>query len=123
MSSFISVVQVFNGSAMVQDTSISQIINLTRFNAEGFFSLQIDLVGAGNVDIVWGASNDGENFITPAAITTTPIFDAFAEDSGVGSDGVDIASFDPMLCAFLKLTATENDAGAITSITCHLAIQ
>jgi hypothetical protein len=123
MSSFISVVKVFNGSAMVQDTSISEVINLTRFNAEGFFSLQIEIVGAGNVDIVWGASNDGVNFIVPAAITTTPIFDDFGASSGVGSDGKDIASFDPMLCAYLKLTATENDAGAITSIVCHLAIQ
>jgi hypothetical protein len=123
MSSFISVIKVFNGSAIAKNNSISEVINLTRFNAEGFFSLQIEIAGTGNVDVVWAASNDGVNFIVPAAITTTPIFDAFGASSGVGSDGIDIASFDPMLCAYLKLTATENNVNPITSIVCHLAIQ
>ena len=123
MSSFISVIKVFNGSAIAKNDSISEIINLTRFNAEGFFSLQIEIAGTGNVDITWAASNDGTNFITPAAITTTPIFDDWAADSGVGSDGRGIVDLNPMLCAYLKLTATENNANPITAITCHLAIQ
>jgi hypothetical protein len=42
--------------------------------------------------------------------------------SGPGSDGIDIASFDPVLGAYLKIIATENNVAAVT-ITATLAIQ
>jgi hypothetical protein len=120
MASFITVIQIFN-QALGTSEVISDTIDLSRFNVEGFFSLQINLAGTGNVDVIWAASNDGTNFITPAA--TDDIFSAFGPASGPGSDGLDIASFDPLLAKYLKFTATGQTAGAITSIICHLAIQ
>jgi hypothetical protein len=120
MASHITVIQIFN-QALATSAVITDTIDLSRFNVEGFFSLQIKLTGTGNVDVIWAASNDGVNFITPAA--TDDIFSAFGPSSGPGSDGIDIASFDPLLAKFLKFTATGQGAGAITLIHCTLAIQ
>jgi len=121
MASHISVHQLINGAAIAQNNSDSEIVDLSRFNAEGFFSLQIELVGAGQVDVTWSVSNDGENFITPTG--TDPIFDDFDATSGPNADGIDIASFDVLLARYLKVTVTENNVGAITSCMLHLAIQ
>ena len=116
----ISVIKVFSQS-MTTSEAITHTVNLERYDVEGFFSMQIVLTGTGNVDLIWAASNDGDNFITPA--DTDDIFSAFGPASGPGSDGIDIASFDPLLAKFIKFTATGQGAGAITAINCHLAIQ
>ena len=121
MASFISVIKIFNGASMLQAAAVSEVVDLSRYNCEGFFSMQIALVGAGNVTVTWAASNDGVNYITPSG--TSALFTAFAATSGESSDGKSIASFDPLLAKYLKFTATEQNAGAITSINCHLAIQ
>jgi hypothetical protein len=121
MASHISVINVFNNLAMTTSEEITHTVDLSRFNVEGFFSLQIILAGTGNVDVIWSASNDGDNFITPA--DTDDIFSAFGPASGPGSDGIDIASFDPLLAKWMKFTATGQGAGAITSINGYLAIQ
>jgi hypothetical protein len=120
MASFITVIQIFN-QAMTTSGVITDTIDLSRFNVEGFFSMQIKLTGTGNVDVIWAASNDGTNFITPSG--TDDIFSAFGVGSGPGSDGLDIASFDPLLAKFLKFSATGQGAGAITLCHCTLAIQ
>ena len=121
MSSFITVIPVFSAKAVTQNTAVTYTLDLGRYNVEGFFSMQIVVVGAGNVTVIWSASNDGTNFVTPA--DTADIFTAFAATSGPGSDGIDIASFDPLLCKYMKFTATEQNAGAITTLDCDLAIQ
>ena len=121
MASHISIHKLINNAAIAQAGTDSEVVDLSRFNAEGFFSLQIKLVGAGNVDVTWSVSNDGVNYITPTG--TDPIFNDFAETSGPGSDGIDIASFDVLLARYLKITVTENNAGEITSCDLNLAIQ
>jgi len=121
MASHVSIINVFSSLAMTTSEVITHTINLDRYDAEGFYSLQIDLVGTGNVDVTWAISNDGENFITPA--DADDIFTAFGEASGPDSDGLDIASFDTPLSKYIKIIATGQGAGAITSIDCHLALQ
>jgi len=121
MASFISVIKIFNGSAILKAAAVTETVDLSRYNCEGFFSMQIAIVGAGNVDVIWAASNDGVNFITPTS--TDDLFTSFGASSGESSDGKSIVSFDPLLAKYLKFTATEQNAGAITSINCHLAIQ
>jgi len=121
MASFITVIPVFSAKAMVQNTAASYTLDLSRYNVEGFFSMQIAIVGAGNVDLIWAASNDGTNFITPSGAADN--FTEFGASRGEGSDGKSIASFDPLICKYMKFTATEQNAGAITTIDCDLAIQ
>jgi len=83
--------------------------------------MQIEIAGAGTVDLIWAASNDGTNYITPTG--TDDIASAFGATDGPGSDGKDIVSFDPLVCKYIKFTATEQNVGAVTSLSCHLAIQ
>ncbi len=112
--------QIFNAQAITQNNAEEVIVPLERSNFEGFFSLQIELTGAGNVDITYALSNSGDDYITPAA--AVDIFSAFGVGSGPGTDGKDIASFDPMLHQFLKIIATEQNAGAVV-LTAWLAVQ
>lgn len=112
--------QIFNAQAIVQNNAVELVVALERSNFEGFFSLQIELTGAGNVDIIYALSNNNIDYITPAA--AADIFTAFDATSGPGSDGKDIASFDPMLHQFLKIIATEQNAGAVV-LDAWLAVQ
>ena len=126
MASFISVHQLTNGSEIAALGTDEHIVDLGRFNAEGFFSLQIELTGAGQVDINWSMSNNYNakdntgDFITPVGID--PIFDDFNSASGPGADGKDIVSFDMLLGRWAKFIVTEN-AGGICTVKLWLAIQ
>lgn len=121
MASFISVIKVFNAEAITQNTAESKIVDLSRYNCEGFFSMQISVTGAGNIDLTYSLSNDGTTYITPSG--TADLFSAFGASSGEGSDGNSLISFDPPLARYIKITATEQNAGAITALECDMAIQ
>ena len=121
MASHISVIKVFNAEAITQNTAESSIVDLSRYNTEGFFSIQISITGAGNITLTYSLSNDGNTYITPSG--TAALFTAFGASSGEGSDGHSLVSFDPPLARYIKFTATEQNAGAITALECDLAIQ
>jgi hypothetical protein len=121
MASFISVLKVFDQEAITQNTAETKIVDLSRYNCEGFFSMQIAVVGAGTVTVTYSLSNDGTNYITPSG--TSALFTTFGATSGESSDGKSLVSFDPPLAKYIKIIATENNAGAITTLDLHLAIQ
>lgn len=111
---------VFKSQAIVQNTAEEAIVKLERSNFEGFFSVQIELTGTGNIDLTYAVSNNGVDYITPTV--ASDIASAFGAASGPGSDGKDILSFEPILHQFLKLIATEQNAGAVV-LNAWLAIQ
>lgn len=111
MASHITGIPVFESEAILQAGSAEVVVDLSKYNCEGFFSMQIGVTGTGNVDAVWSVSANNVDFITPT--DTDPIHDDFGASSGPGSDGKDIASFDAPLARWLKLTVTENNAGAV----------
>ena len=121
MASSISVISILNNVAIVQNNSVNGILDLARYSTEGFFSAQIEVVGAGNVTLTYAISNNGDDYITPTG--TSALFTAFGASSGESSDGKSIVSFDPPLCRFLKIIATEQNAGAISAIDVWMAIQ
>ncbi len=121
MASSISVISIINNVAILQNAAAEGILDLSRYSTEGFFSAQIELAGAGNVNVTFAISNNGTDYITPSGAAA--LFTAFDATSGEGSDGKSIVSFDPPLCRYLKLIATEQNAGAITALDIWLAIQ
>jgi len=121
MASFISVIRVFNQTAISKNAAATHIVDLSRYNCEGFFSMQIDIAGTGNIDLTYAISNDGVTYITPTG--TDDLFTAFGASSGEGSDGHSITSFDPPLARYIQFTATEQNVNPITSLDCFLAIQ
>ena len=117
----ISVIAVLNKVALAKQGVASGIVDLSRFDTEGFFSAQIELAGTGAVDVVVSLSNNGDDYITPSGFAN--LFSTFNATSGEGSDGKSLVSFDPVLCRFLKITATEDNTNPITALTIWLAIQ
>ncbi|NNL41060.1 MAG: hypothetical protein HKO79_01050 [Desulfobacterales bacterium] len=113
MASHITAIPVFQAEAIAQNESSEYVVDLSRYDCEGFFSLQLGLSGAGQVDVTWSVSANNVDFITPA--DTDPIFDDFTVASGPGSDGKDIASFDTPLARWLKITVTEANVGAVVA--------
>jgi hypothetical protein len=117
----ISVISILNDVALVKQASASGIIDLSRYDTEGFFSAQIELAGTGAVDVVVSLSNNGDDYITPSGMAA--LFTTFNATSGEGSDGKSIVSFDPLLARYLKITATEDNTNPITALTIWVALQ
>jgi hypothetical protein len=117
----ISVINILNDVAIVKAGVAVGTIDLSRFDTEGFFSAQIESVGDGYVDVVASLSNNGDDFITPSGMAA--LFSTFGDDSGEGSDGKSIVSFDPLLARYLRITATENNTATITGLTIWIALQ
>lgn len=75
-------------------------IDMDRFGFNGFFSLQIIMTGSGTLQGEYLLSNDGVNFVTPTGVPDSPIFTGFTA-------GIDMFSFEPMLCRYLRILLTE----------------
>lgn len=116
--------QAFYNEVIAAGGSATFEIDLERIDPEGIMSLEIEVAtagGNGNVDVVWQASNSGDNWITPSG--TADIFTAFDASSGPNSDGKDIASFNPPICRKLRIVATEQGGVNPITITAWLAVQ
>ena len=121
MASFITVLKLWNANAIAQNANeTTQSTDLNPFNAEGFFSMQVEVTGSGNIDLIYLISNDGTNYLTPAG--TADIVSAFGATSGPGSDGIDLISFDPPICRYIKFKATEQNADTV-AVTLHFCLQ
>lgn len=94
----------------------SYTIDMDRFNFNGFFSLQIIMTGSGTLQGEYLLSNDGVNFVTPTGVPDSPIFTDFTA-------GVDMFSFEPMLCRYLRILLTETGEGDPVTVTGLLACE
>jgi len=117
----ISVISIINEVAILKNAAAYGIVDLSRYDCEGFFSAQIELAGTGAVDVVASMSNNGTDYITPSGMAN--LFSTFNATSGEGSDGKSLVSFNPVLSRYLKITATEDNTNPITALTIWLAIQ
>lgn len=93
----------------------SYILDLERFNFDGFFSLHLLTTGVGTLQGEYLLSNNGVSFVTPSSAPDSPIFTGFAA-------GEDMFSFEPMLSRWFQLLLTEEGAGDAV-VTAWLAIQ
>jgi|WetSurMetagenome_2_1015567.scaffolds.fasta_scaffold37528_2 hypothetical protein len=86
--------------------SQSVVLDLERFNVDGFFSLHGigdagDIPHVGKIDVSYKVSNDGVNFVTPTGATN--ILD------DVGDNDNKFASFSPPQCRSIEFTFTADD--------------
>ena len=90
-------------------------IDIIRFNAEGFVSLQVKLAGAGTMQADYNLSNNGVDFMEPSGTPAyTPIFTGLVA-------GDYIYSFEPLLTRYIRLIFT--GAGADVTLSGWLALQ
>lgn len=102
-------------------TAYSEVIDLNDYKPVGYFSIQVELTGAGTAQLTYELSNDGLTYLTPS--TAVDIVTAHTVASGPGSDGKDIYSFAPELAKYLKITATETSTTDPVVLSAMLAIQ
>jgi len=91
-------------------------IDMERYNFTGFFSLQLIMTGTGTLQGEYLLSNDGVNFVTPTGVPDSPIFTGFTA-------GVDMFSYEPMLCRYLRILLTETGGINPVTVTGILAYQ
>lgn len=101
----------------IEDSGTSTYVvgpDLTNYNANGHFSLQVTTAGAGSVvQITYQMSNDGTTFVTPSSAND------IATSHSVGSD---LYQFYPEFGKFMKILVTETAGNPVTSITMVIGI-
>ena len=97
------------------DGTFEYTIDIIRFNAEGFVSLQVKLAGAGAMQADYNLSNNGVDFMEPSGLPAyAPIFTGEAA-------GDSIWSFEPLLTRYIRLIFTAS--GADVTLSGWLALQ
>lgn len=95
-------------------TAYSQVLDLSRDQPDGHFSMQVVATGSGTVKLEYLLSNDGTTFVTPTG--ASDIVTAH-------TSGNDMYSISPMLARYIKFLATETGGANTITITCRAAIQ
>lgn len=120
----IEVIKLFDAQSIAASGNSSQpaqAIDLQRYAANGFFSLQYLITGDGTAKIEYNLSNDGSTWLEPSS--ATDIGSSLTKTTGPGADGKDILSFSPELARFLKIKVTETGGANAVVVTIHIAIQ
>ena len=109
----ITTIKLFDGKAIAQNESETSVaIDLREIVDLYKFSFHAIVEGAGQLDIsVLTCSEKDGTYIADSTL--------IADDQSAGSI---FASFDPVLTPFMKIKATENNYGAITSLDLWLNI-
>lgn len=115
MSDAISNFDIFGGKVLTAGGTVnSEVINLERENAQGYFSLHIEVTaGTGTLKAEYQVSNNNTNFVEPT--DAVDIFSTFGIGSGPGTDGIDLYAFEPELAKYLRIKFTED--GGLQSVT------
>jgi hypothetical protein len=120
----ISTIRVFNAREIAASGSLtSQAFKLGSYSdVQGWFSLQIALTGDGTGKFQASVSNDKSNFII-SDDASDDIITAHTDESGPGTDGIQIYQFSPVLAQWLRIVVTETGGADSIIVTAHLAIQ
>ena len=122
----INVMRIWLSNAITKNTNEeSGVIDMDPLDLNGFFSAQLYMVEATNTSVIklqWGVSNDGTNFIY-SSDAQDDIVTAFKANSGPGTDGRHIYSFDPIASRFIRFKATETETSTdVTGFTLDVAM-
>lgn len=122
MASPIIVDHLFAAKTLTAGASATYNMDLTRMNADGFFSLQIVVAsGTGTLKFEYLLSNNNSNFVEPTG--ASDIVATFGAGSGPGADGIDIYSFEPEVSGYIQIKATEDGGVNPVVFDAYLAVQ
>jgi hypothetical protein len=110
-------IQLFTAEAITKNTAETSVaIDMRALSGNGVFSAHVVSAGAASsLTLTYSLchTEDG-TYVTPS--TAVAICTAFAP-------GSDIFSFEPELAKYMKIIATENNGGAITSLDLIISMQ
>jgi len=123
MSTPTSAIQILGDQALPALGTVEYVIDLERFNLEGVFSLQINVVSvAAAIDISYKLSNMDRNPVFVDQEAAGVIATAFTSASGPDSDGNALFDVNPKICRKIKFIFEETaDSPAV--INAWLAMQ
>lgn len=123
MSDAISNFDIFGSEVITAGANVnSEVINLERENAQGYFSLHIEVeAGTGTLKAEYQVSNNNVNFVEPT--DSVDIFATFGITSGPGSDGIDLYAFEPELAKYLRVQFTEDGGVQPVTFSAWLCVQ
>ena len=123
MASPIIVDHLFASKTILAAGNATYNIDLSRMNAAGFFSLQIEVLAGsvGTLKFEYLLSNNNTNYVEPTG--ATDIVATFGVTSGPGADGIDIYSFEPEVCRWVQIKATEDGGADPVTFDAWLAVQ
>jgi hypothetical protein len=99
-------------------------IALESFNLDGFLSMQLALVGDGNIDLSWKVSNDGETFLKPSSQDNV-LLTGFDDTSGEDSNGTEFIHTDEIqapLSTHIRFIFEEASSSDPVTLTVRIAI-
>jgi len=102
-------------------SSTIKLRGVNPYGPDGFFSLQLALSGSGIAKIEYLLSNNGTDFIEPAA--ATDILSNFTSTSGPSNDGKTIVSFSPAICQYMQIKVTETGGSDSIIVSIVVAYQ
>ena len=118
----INTTKLFDAETITKNTTVtSSAIDLQKKRPGGQFSIQLEITGDGTGLIEWTGSNNGVDYIKPN--NAQSIVSGFVKTSGPGSDGKHIYGFNPSLCRYMKIQATETGTADDIVVTITLAVQ
>jgi hypothetical protein len=118
----VNIVKVFDSvSVSGSGNTESDVIDMTNYNPDGFFSLHLELTGDGTAKVEFLLSNSGSDHLTPSS--AEDIVTAHIKTSGPGSDGKDIYSFSPDLTKEMIIKITEMTTTDSITVNGWLAVQ
>jgi len=119
-------IRVIGSGSVFSDTAISKNgsingnkIDLLSYRPIGYFSVRLTTVGAGQVDLTYEVSDDGVTWYTPVNFDQTSVQDVCTAHVA----GSKVYPFYPVLAPYVRLVATEDNTGSITSISAEVFIQ
>jgi hypothetical protein len=122
----INVMHIWLSKAITKNTNVeSGVIDMDPLDLNGFFSAQLYMVEGTDTSVIklqWGVSNDGTNFIY-SSDGNDDIVTAFKANSGPGTNGRNIFSFDPITARYMRFKATETETSTdVTGFTLDVAM-
>ena len=112
---------LFGNSIALSTSETTAAIDLALYANTFKFSAQLDMAGDGTMTLEYLCSNDNINFVAPAG---NDIVTGWLKTDGPGGDGQTAPiEFEPPMCKYLKLKATETGGANTITPTVVLAIQ
>ena len=94
-------------------------VNLRGAADDGFFGIQLVLTGDGTAKVEYLESYNSVNFVTPSG--AIEIVTGFTKTSG--TSGVDVLTFEPEVCPYMKIKVTETGGANSITVTVILVVQ
>jgi len=115
--------RLFNAeSVSASGSSTCSAIDLGNYAKNGYFSLHLQVTGAGTVKAEYLLSNINDSDMFKEPSTAVDITSTFGATSGPDSDGIDLITFEPEVARWMKIKITEDGGAAAAVVTAYIAI-